>query len=137
MENERVLTGRHFMQGNVACAEGALAAGCSFMAGYPITPASEVSERMASRLPALTDDNGVFIQMEDEISSLAAVVSGNVDGIVLTGGLARDQRVVKEISDRISFLAPVLLFPGENELESLAVSVIEALSGKQDIREYS
>ena len=76
-------------------------------------------------------------QVAKEISSLAAVVSGNVDGIVLTGGLARDQRVVKEISGRVSFLAPVLLFPGENELESLAVSVIEALSGKRDIREYS
>ena len=75
-------------------------------------------------------------QVAKEICSLAAVVSGNVDGIVLTGGLANDKRVVKEISDRISFLAPVLLFPGENELESLAVSVIEALSGKQNIREY-
>ncbi|MQY76579.1 MAG: butyrate kinase [Spirochaeta sp.] len=76
-------------------------------------------------------------QVAKEICSLAAVVSGNVDGIVLTGGLARDHLVVKEISGRVSFLAPVLLFPGENELESLAVSVIEALSGKQDIREYS
>ncbi len=76
-------------------------------------------------------------QIAREICSLAAVVSGKVDGIVLTGGLARDKRVVEEISGRVSFLAPVLLFPGENELESLAVSVIEALSGKQDIREYS
>ncbi|MFC1606620.1 2-oxoacid:acceptor oxidoreductase subunit alpha [Candidatus Latescibacterota bacterium] len=77
MTNERILTGRHFMQGNIACAEGALAAGCSFMAGYPITPASEISERLASRLPALKNDNGVFIQMEDEISSLAAVIGAS------------------------------------------------------------
>ena len=80
MNNERILTGRHFMQGNVACAEGALAAGCSFMAGYPITPATEVAERMANRLPALRDDDGVFIQMEDEISSLAAVIGASWTG---------------------------------------------------------
>ncbi|MCE5250419.1 2-oxoacid:acceptor oxidoreductase subunit alpha [bacterium] len=77
MKNERVRTGRHFMQGNIACAEGALAAGCSFMAGYPITPASEIAEQLASRLPALRGDDGVFIQMEDEISSLAAVIGAS------------------------------------------------------------
>jgi len=80
MNNNRVLTGRHFMQGNIACAEGSIAAGCSFMAGYPITPASEISERLAARLPALTDTNGVFIQMEDEISSLAAVIGASWTG---------------------------------------------------------
>ncbi len=77
---QRVLTGRHFMQGNIACAEGALAAGCSFMAGYPITPASEISERIAARLPALDGAGGVFIQMEDEISSLAAVIGASWTG---------------------------------------------------------
>jgi 2-oxoglutarate ferredoxin oxidoreductase subunit alpha len=68
------------MQGNIACAEGALAAGCSFMAGYPITPASEISERLAARLPALDGSGGVFIQMEDEISSLAAVIGASWTG---------------------------------------------------------
>ena len=68
------------MQGNVACAEGALAAGCSFMAGYPITPATEIAERLANRLPALKNDDGVFIQMEDEISSLAAVIGASWTG---------------------------------------------------------
>ena len=68
------------MQGNIACAEGAIAAGCSFMAGYPITPASEISEQMARRLPALREDDGVFIQMEDEISSLAAVIGSSWTG---------------------------------------------------------
>ncbi len=74
------MTGRHFMQGNTACAEGALAAGCSFMAGYPITPATEIAERLAVRLPALRDADGVFIQMEDEISSLAAVIGASWTG---------------------------------------------------------
>ncbi len=68
------------MQGNVACAEGALAAGCSFMAGYPITPATEIAEQLANRLPALRGDDGVFIQMEDEISSLAAVIGASWTG---------------------------------------------------------
>ncbi len=80
MIHDRVSTGRHFMQGNTACAEGALAAGCSFMAGYPITPATEISEHLAVRLPALRDVDGVFIQMEDEISSLAAVIGASWTG---------------------------------------------------------
>jgi 2-oxoglutarate ferredoxin oxidoreductase subunit alpha len=66
-----VLTGTHFWQGDVACAEGALAAGCRFFAGYPITPATEIAERMAQRLPEV---GGVYIQMEDELASLAAVI---------------------------------------------------------------
>lgn len=59
------------IQGNEACALGALHAGCSFYAGYPITPASEIMETLARRLPAV---RGVFIQMEDEIGALAAVI---------------------------------------------------------------
>ena len=71
MPKAAVLTGRHFMQGNIACAEGALAAGCRFAAGYPITPATEVAERLAERLPAI---GGTFLQMEDEIASMAAII---------------------------------------------------------------
>ena len=59
------------MQGNTACAEGALAAGCRFFAGYPITPSTEVAEHMALKLPKA---KGVFVQMEDELASMAAVV---------------------------------------------------------------
>ena len=77
MQNRRFLTGRHFMQGNVACAEGATAAGCSFMAGYPITPATEIAERLALRLPQV---GGVFVQMEDEISSIASVIGASWTG---------------------------------------------------------
>ncbi len=60
-----------FMQGNVACAEGALAAGCRFFGGYPITPSTEIAETMARRLPKA---GGVFISMEDELASIAAVI---------------------------------------------------------------
>ena len=68
---QAVLTGTHFISGDEACAEGGLAAGCIFFAGYPITPATEVAERMARRLPQV---GGVYIQMEDELASMAAVV---------------------------------------------------------------
>ncbi len=78
MRKEAVLTGRHFMMGNIACAEGALAAGCRFAAGYPITPATEVAERLAERLPVL---GGTFLQMEDEIASIAAVIGASWGGL--------------------------------------------------------
>jgi 2-oxoglutarate ferredoxin oxidoreductase subunit alpha len=72
-----VLTGTHFINGDEACAEGGLAAGCSFFAGYPITPATEVAERMAARLPQV---GGVYVQMEDELASMAAVVGASCAG---------------------------------------------------------
>ena len=67
-----------FIQGNEACAEGAIAAGVRFFAGYPITPSSEIAHTMARRLPPL---GGVFIQMEDEIASMGAVVGASVAGL--------------------------------------------------------
>jgi 2-oxoglutarate ferredoxin oxidoreductase subunit alpha len=66
-----VLTGAHYLDGDKACAEGAIAAGCRFLAGYPITPSTEVAERVAERFPLV---GGFFIQMEDEIASMAAVL---------------------------------------------------------------
>ncbi|MEW6025854.1 MAG: 2-oxoacid:acceptor oxidoreductase subunit alpha [Planctomycetota bacterium] len=75
---ETVLEGRHFINGATACAEGAIIAGCRFFAGYPITPATEVAERMAERLPHL---GGVYIQMEDEIASMAAILGASWGGM--------------------------------------------------------
>jgi 2-oxoglutarate/2-oxoacid ferredoxin oxidoreductase subunit alpha len=72
-----VLTGKHFMNGDIACAEGALAAGCTFFGGYPITPSTEVAERMARRLPEV---GGVFIQMEDELASIASILGASSAG---------------------------------------------------------
>ena len=65
------------LQGNEACVEGAILAGVRFFAGYPITPASEIAEGMAQRLPAL---GGVFMQMEDEIASMAATIGASLAG---------------------------------------------------------
>jgi len=67
-----------FALGNEAVVEGALIAGCTFYAGYPITPSTEIAEEMASRLPHLR--GGVFIQMEDEIAGLGAVIGASLAG---------------------------------------------------------
>ena len=69
--------GWYFMQGDEACAEGAIAAGCRFYAGYPITPASEVMTHMVRRL---ADVAGVFVQMEDEIGSISSVIGASWAG---------------------------------------------------------
>ena len=66
-----VLTGAHFLDGDQACCEGALAGGANFAAGYPITPSTEVVERFASRVPTV---GGVFIQLEDELASSIAIL---------------------------------------------------------------
>lgn len=72
-----VLTGAHYLDGDFACGEGAIAAGCRFVAGYPITPSTEVVERIARRFPLL---GGTFVQMEDELASMAAVVGASWTG---------------------------------------------------------
>ena len=66
-----------FVQGNEACVEAALYAGLDFYAGYPITPSSEITEQLAFRLPQM---GGKFIQMEDEIASLCAIIGASLTG---------------------------------------------------------
>lgn len=81
-----VLTGAHFIDGDHACSEGAIAAGCRFVAGYPITPSTEVVERIADRFPFV---GGIFIQMEDELASSIAVqgaVWGGKKAMTVTSG---------------------------------------------------
>jgi len=81
-----VLTGTHFMDGDHACCEGALAAGARFAAGYPITPSTEVVERFAQRVPTV---GGCFIQMEDEMAAsitLQGAVWGGAKAFTVTSG---------------------------------------------------
>ena len=81
-----VATGVHFIDGNEACAEGAIAAGCRFVAGYPITPSTEVVEHIARRFPRL---GGMFIQMEDEIASsicFQGAIWGGCKAMTVTSG---------------------------------------------------
>jgi 2-oxoglutarate/2-oxoacid ferredoxin oxidoreductase subunit alpha len=81
-----VLTGVHFIDGDHACCEGALAAGARFAAGYPITPSTEVVERFASRIPVI---GGKFIQMEDELAAsitILGAVWGGAKAFTVTSG---------------------------------------------------
>ncbi len=81
-----VLTGSHYLDGDHACSEGALAAGCRFSAGYPITPSTEVVERLSARFPKV---GGCFIQMEDELASSIAVLGaawGGAKAVTVTSG---------------------------------------------------
>ena len=81
-----VLTGAHYLDGDFAIAEGALAAGCRFFAGYPITPSTETAERFAERIPFV---GGIFIQMEDEIASITALIGaawGGQKAMTVTSG---------------------------------------------------
>ncbi|MCU0577937.1 MAG: 2-oxoacid:acceptor oxidoreductase subunit alpha [Desulfobacterota bacterium] len=77
MSTPGILTGEFFINGDEASAEGAIAAGCRFFAGYPITPATEIAERMAKRLPQV---QGLCLQMEDEIASMAAILGASWGG---------------------------------------------------------
>ena len=70
--------GVYFMEGNIACAEAALIAGCRFYAGYPITPSSEIMHHMARRMPEV---GGVFVQMEDEIASIMTALGASAAGV--------------------------------------------------------
>jgi 2-oxoglutarate ferredoxin oxidoreductase subunit alpha len=82
----RMKTEDYFIQGNEACARGAIKAGCRFFAGYPITPSTEIAEDMAVFLPR---EGGTFIQMEDEISAMGAVIGAvwaGVKGMTATSG---------------------------------------------------
>jgi 2-oxoglutarate ferredoxin oxidoreductase subunit alpha len=69
--------GTHFWSGNEACVEAALIAGCRFFAGYPISPSNEIPEQLSERLPQV---DGIFIQMEDELASIGAVMGGSWAG---------------------------------------------------------
>jgi len=77
LKKSKVLSGDHFITGDHAVAEGAIAAGCTFFAGYPITPATPIAERISWRFPQI---GGEYIQMEDEIGSAAAIVGGSCGG---------------------------------------------------------
>lgn len=113
-----------------------------------INDARELEAAIDRHLAGLPDSGGLdgsrclevlralCYQTAKEVCSLAAVVAGLVDAVVLTGGLSHVRRVVSEISERVSFLAPVLVFPGENEMEALAAAVTDVLEHREEPRQY-
>ena len=107
-KESRVLTGTHFMVGNYAAVEGALSAGCEFFAGYPITPANEISERMSKRLPAV---GGHFLQGEDELCSIYALSGASLAGAkVMTATASAGFNYMQEgIGYAVSVEAPMVI----------------------------
>ncbi|MDY6851047.1 MAG: butyrate kinase [Thermodesulfobacteriota bacterium] len=76
-------------------------------------------------------------QISKEIGAMAAVLEGKIDAVALTGDLCRSRTVVKEIQDRVSFLGPTLMYPGEDELDNLAAGGLSVLaSDKKNLKEY-
>jgi butyrate kinase len=85
---------------------------------------------------ALLIHNAMVLQIAREICSHGATLEGEVDGIVLTGGLAKSSRLIDDLKRKISFLAEVIVIPGEREMYSLAENALSALIGEQEIKEY-
>lgn len=79
---------------------------------------------------------GYCISFAKYIAALSAVVCGKVDAIILTGGIAYSAPIVEDIASRVDFIAPVVVYPGENELESLAENGYGILSGEFEIKQY-
>jgi butyrate kinase len=79
---------------------------------------------------------GFCISFAKYIAGLASVVCGKVDAIVLTGGIAYNEKITKDIAERVEFIAPVVVYPGENELESLAENGYGILAGEFDVHYY-
>lgn len=75
-------------------------------------------------------------QISKEIGSCATVLKGAIDGIILTGGIAYDEKFVNWIRKRVEFMAPVMVYPGEDEMKALAEGGLRVLSGKETAREY-
>jgi butyrate kinase len=80
--------------------------------------------------------NAMSYQISKEIGKCAPVLFGKVDAIILTGGIANSEFIVNSIKERVSFIGPVIVFPGEDELLALAQGACRVLSGKESAKEY-
>ena len=99
--------------------------------GYEISQRIEAGDQEAKFMVEV-----MCYQIAKEIGSGATVLSGNVDGIVITGGLAYDDMIIKEISNRVSFISDVIVFPGEDEMEALAFGALRVLNKQETYKEY-
>ena len=75
-------------------------------------------------------------QVAKSIGAAAAVLGGKVDAIILTGGMAYGKPIVDVISKKVAFIAPIVVYPGEDEMLALAQGVIRVLNGDEEVREY-
>jgi butyrate kinase len=80
--------------------------------------------------------DAMIYQIAKAIGGLAPVLYGKVDAILLTGGIAYNDYVIRRLNQRIAFIAPVYVYPGEDELTALAMNALSAMRGEQPIRQY-
>ncbi len=98
--------------------------------------AREVYQKSLTDEYAKTVLDAFIYQVSKDIGAQAAVLSGNVDQIILTGGIAYGEYVVEEIKKRVSFIAPVTVYPGEDELLALAEGALRVMRGDEEVKEY-
>ena len=97
----------------------------------------EVEKKMNDGDKEATLIRDAFVyQMSKNIGAMAAVLSGKVDAIIMTGGIAYDKAITQMISDRVSFIAPVKLYPGEDELLALAQGALRVMNGEEEAKAY-
>ena len=108
-----------------------------YLDGKPLTP-----EEKASLKPHVTPEYAQLViramsyQVAKEICALTAVFSGHVDAIVLTGGIVRDKRILSEIKTRVAWIAPIMVFPGGDEMRALRDAAARVLTGQEPLKVY-
>ena len=75
-------------------------------------------------------------QVAKTIGEMSTVLNGKVDGILITGGIAYDKWFIGQVRDRVEWIAPVFVYPGENEMESLAANALRVIRGEVEVKEY-
>jgi butyrate kinase len=80
--------------------------------------------------------DAMVYQIAKEIGAMATTLKGKVDGIILTGGIANSKRLTDSITRKVEFLGPVLVFPGEDEMEALTLGGLRVVSGEEEAKEY-
>ena len=98
--------------------------------------AREVYQRSLTDEKAKVVLDAFIYQVSKDIGAQAAVLSGNVDQIILTGGIAYGEYVVEEIKKRVEFIAPITVYPGEDELLALAEGALRVMKGDEEVKEY-
>ena len=109
-----------------------------FVSHLGISDALEVSSRAKGGDPyAAMLWNTMIYQIEKCIGSMAAVLHGRIDGILLGGGMVYNEDLVSQIKDTCEWIAPVTAYPGEFEMEAMAAGTVRVLSGKEELKKYS
>ncbi len=80
--------------------------------------------------------DGMIYQIGKEIGAMSTVLEGDIDGIILTGGLSYSDYIVSEVTKKVKFIAPIYVVPGEEELESLAFGALRVITGEEKAKIY-